>query len=567
MTRVARTKANLLQAAIYVPSQVNNLSFVKGFTPAQWVTGRSTQDVQSLSGDLFVPGINLSGETTFEEVQERRIRAQKCFIAADTDARLRRAMNKNFRENRQEVAVGQKCWYWRVAGAGILRKAKWRGPARVVTIEKNDDGRPIVMWLVHGTSLIRCSPYQVRPLVEETGYAKAADPQAALDDLKDLRARSTTQFKDVTEEPDLEDQVELESLPGGNEDNNPPEFDMDGYSPDSPADEQEDQEMVPIPGAASLLFQQMNHGRARHDSDADTERSRTPRRKPEDSPDLPSGMVPMVPEESLPPSAGEVDANMMPVPADDDELIVDDVMFVGRLSDELPRGWSYTDQGLVLDEQFLMTGYEEDVYAAAQTDRTAKAKAKAKLAARREASFRNMTVEERLKMIEAKKKELKSFFDNRVWEFTGLDDVNTGRTVTARWVLTWKEGDNNGPPVAKARLVLRGFEDPDLGNLDTNSPTATRQSRLLLLGIAPTMGWSLVIGDVKAAFLSGAEFERKIIVKLPADCNPLAGCKQSRWTCSHEIVEVCLRTCRCSTSMVEGSRSTSQRTWLDTSPT
>ena len=67
-----------------------------------------------------------------------------------------------------------------------------------------------------------------------------------------------------------------------------------------------------------------------------------------------------------------------------------------------------------------------------------------------------MTVDERSKMIEAKKKELKSFFDNRVWEFTGLDDVNHGRTVTARWGLTWKEGEGNGPPVAKARLVLRG---------------------------------------------------------------------------------------------------------------
>ena len=122
-------------------------------------------------------------------------------------------MNKNFKENRQEVAIGQKCWYWRVAGAGILKKAKWRGPARVVTIEKNDEGRPIVMWLVHGTSLIRCSPRQVPPLVKDTGYAKVADPQAALDDLKDLRARNTTQFKDVTEEPELEDQAELMLFP------------------------------------------------------------------------------------------------------------------------------------------------------------------------------------------------------------------------------------------------------------------------------------------------------------------------------------------------------------------
>jgi hypothetical protein len=112
-------------------------------------------------------------------------------------------------------------------------------------------------------------------LVEETGYAKVADPQAALNDLRDLRARSTTQFKDVTEEPDLEDRVELDSVPEGNGADDPPDMDMSGYSPDSPADEQEEKEMVPIPGAASLLFQQMNQGRPRHDSDADTERSRT----------------------------------------------------------------------------------------------------------------------------------------------------------------------------------------------------------------------------------------------------------------------------------------------------
>ena len=31
--------------------------------------------------------------------------------------------------------------------------------------------------------------------------------------------------------------------------------------------------------------------------------------------------------------------------------------------------------------------------------------------------------------------------------------------MTARWVLTWKGGEGDGPPVAKARLVLRGFQD------------------------------------------------------------------------------------------------------------
>ena len=36
-------------------------------------------------------------------------------------------------------------------------------------------------------------------MVEETGYATVADPAAAMEALRDLRARSTTQFRDVLE--------------------------------------------------------------------------------------------------------------------------------------------------------------------------------------------------------------------------------------------------------------------------------------------------------------------------------------------------------------------------------
>ena len=88
------------------------------------------------------------------------------------------------------LVVGQKCWYWRVAGSGILQKAKWRGPARIVAIEDHEGTR--VLWLCHGTSLVRCGERQVRPLVEETGFLQPAGVKAALKDLEDLKARSTT---------------------------------------------------------------------------------------------------------------------------------------------------------------------------------------------------------------------------------------------------------------------------------------------------------------------------------------------------------------------------------------
>ena len=45
------------------------------------------------------------------------------------------------------------------------------------------------------TALIRCAPHQVRPLVEEMGTFVPTDRQA-MRDLEELKARSTTQYRD-----------------------------------------------------------------------------------------------------------------------------------------------------------------------------------------------------------------------------------------------------------------------------------------------------------------------------------------------------------------------------------
>ena len=56
------------------------------------------------------------------------------------------------------------------------------------------------------------------------------------------------------------------------------------------------------------------------------------------------------------------------------------------------------------------------------------------------------------------------------------------RTMKARFVLTWKQGDN-GKHVAKARLVIQGYNDPDAlaGKLEVSSPTGTRLAIQILL--------------------------------------------------------------------------------------
>ena len=526
--------STLEEACIYVPHQVNNMSFVNGFTPSQWVFGKTPMSVQSLTAELFNPGIDpLDGQSKFAVLQEKRVAAQHAWIKADSDAKLRRAMNKIYNEYKDEVQVGQLVWYWRKQGTSILQKAKWRGPARVVAKEADEAGRPLVIWLAHGTNLVRCAPHQVRPMVEDQGIPQAADPDAALRDLQDLRARSTTQFRDVyDQQPEIEDQA-------GDLDE-----DLFEYSPDVlPGHEEESSHTVrlPLPGIVSNL---LTHGEA--------ERERTPRRRmsgEEPEPTPPSTPPPDSPRDDIddngdpgpdPDGAGGVLSTEPPpkrqrnrssrdvrrektpeanrgtpeeasgsgskpaedvrVPTDDEGLFIDDVQLVDARG--LPEGWIIVNSNEIeLDDAWVVQHLRKS-----------------------EANEKTMTVDERAQMMQAKAGELQNYFSNNVWDFAGpLSDDDLTRVVTCRWVLVWKTDEATGLPKAKARLVLRGFQDPDVANMSTASPTAGRTARQILLCICGQESWILTIGDVKAAFLSGATFDRKIIAKLPADCGPLLG--------------------------------------------
>ena len=81
------------------------------------------------------------------------------------------------------------------AGTGEMLVQKSCEEPGGVSIEPVGDTH--VLWLCHGTSLVRCSPRQVRPLVEESGAAVPADRSASLRGLEELKARSTTQFRDA----------------------------------------------------------------------------------------------------------------------------------------------------------------------------------------------------------------------------------------------------------------------------------------------------------------------------------------------------------------------------------
>ncbi|CAE7496514.1 GIP [Symbiodinium sp. CCMP2592] len=69
---------------------------------------------------------------------------------------------------------------------------------------------------------------------------------------------------------------------------------------------------------------------------------------------------------------------------------------------------------------------------------------------------------------------------------------------------------------AKARLVVGGHLDPDLGGgLTTDSPTINRSSLIVLLQLAASLRWELSAGDIQAAFLNGLEIQRELFMEQP----------------------------------------------------
>jgi hypothetical protein len=432
----------LKEAAIYVPHAINQTAMVRGFTPQQWVLGKSMTHVHGLTFEIFNPGQGPLDEAgAFSQIQKKRQAAQIAWIKADTDAKLRRAFNQKFQDVSEQLVVGQRCWFWRVSGTGILQKAKWRGPARVVAIEDHDGTR--VLWLCHGMSLIRCGERQVRPLLEESGYLQMADPKEALQDLVMLKARSTTQFKDELQadlEPNLEDNMEEIPLP-------PLQHDDSDVEPSlaNPEDLQERdlpevvRMVLPIPLQNSAAERDRTPRRGHHDEDrrmslattvepselqpAEEERGRArlPKRKtttaevekddakaPRTTTASSSGDARLQQPED---DQALATAAATTVPAEDDDAFSVEVN-IDKVIGKLPGGWKCVDGGFELDDIYY-TAYRKG-----------------------EVNPKKLKLEDQEKFIEGKKAELSQYFSNLAWEFAtheeGVRAEQRERAITAR---------------------------------------------------------------------------------------------------------------------------------------
>ena len=91
----------------------------------------------------------------------------------------------------------------------------------------------------------------------------------------------------------------------------------------------------------------------------------------------------------------------------------------------------------------------------------------------------------------------------------------------------------------KARLIIKGYQDPDLLLLKRDSPTLSTQNRNMILALAASNHWDTYLGDVKTAFnLNGdkRETERQIYAEPPEEVKRMLGMKEHELFRIHKAV-------------------------------
>ena len=131
-----------------------------------------------------------------------------------------------------------------------------------------------------------------------------------------------------------------------------------------------------------------------------------------------------------------------------------------------------------------------------------------------EVRYSQLTEEEKKQFDEAKLKEMKCWLETDAVKPLLKSRIHSSKIMSSRWILTWKVDPTvPGGRKPKARIVVRGFEDPDLASFSTESPTLSRDGRMVILQTVSSMHWQLQSFDIKTAFLRGRSDHRQLAME------------------------------------------------------
>ncbi|CAE7232443.1 RE1 [Symbiodinium sp. CCMP2456] len=511
--RVWRTSERSPEEVIESCSGVRNEQLKRhGFSSAQWFLGREPRVPGSLAdlSEQQNPAVQdaVHAETDFAQKMQIRQQAAEAFLQAHAHTTWSRAIKGRNRPIRGPYVVGQSVYVFRKQGKGQFstRHGSWLGPGRVVGTESFREGSPVprVIWVVVNGFMYKCSPECLRPLVEdEVAFKQIAQEFHAghlpeeLEQVTPSRRGPAGRYFDLSQD-----------LPTDQDFLTPPASDQEGEA-DPPAD---------------------RNVRRRITRDDEYWQSRaasaSPRGEPlvrfrDDPPEGPEQPVPKLartsvePEDladyspSLPPSEpadeARISEDLPPVPdtplGSDIEMLPDS----DNLCCEIALDIFETD--IVDDPGSLWTVLDECAVVAARPGQKRRV----------EVSFRKLGPKDRERFKGAMKKEWQSWLENKVTTIAKSKGIAKSRIIGSRWVLTWKKSSDpdDRTLTPKARLVLVGFQDPDLGRIATDSPTLRKESKHIILSICASKGWVIWGADIKTAFLSGDNSNRDLYFRPP----------------------------------------------------
>ena len=484
-------------------SALNATEFTAGYSAHQWAFGKAhrptDEDLRSIAtGDP---------RNNFTKIVLARERAEE--IARTTRAKraLSKLGNTTVRQPVRDFAPMTLVKVWRkvwpkeqhAGNRGGFRKSgrpHWIGPGRVIFNEMlphqtDERDRKHVVWVLIGHQLLRCSVHSARPVdeVERFKYETSGEEDPSRwRSLSDVLPRR--EYQDITDQEPGPEEVELPALP---------------EQPDS-----------------STLAAPTRRVRGKKGVTFDSSPVDPMEPGPSTSEPTSSSTTSLA---RAPPEANDYDQPESKKAKTED--------WVEQLHMEAQIENDSLDLYTAMDdvEEFLRIEFDVEPPASNRQRKRLERNPVAYLVKKMrdsEVNIARLSSQERQLFNRAKVKEVDSFIQNEaVQKCMNAKEVKdayeSGRIMTARWVLTWKSippedrdealkdaqtnpgtlHDSKGQRKAKARIVLLGFQHPNLLDraFKTSSPVQSTLGRNLLYLMATHHQWDLEGLDLATAFL------------------------------------------------------------------
>ena len=481
----------------------NSLSTTCGYSPEQAVLGKATKLPASLTSDENTPAhmhaaFNEGPEAEkFRASLELRVLARKAFIDSDNSQAIRRATLRKSRGEINEWKCGQPCMFWdKRKSANMIEKGKWCGPAQIVLVESKT-----IVWITHLNRLLRCArdnlrPVSLREFERHASFNQQIDAQHAQKLAENLQRRlhersGMFQFSDLSE-------VTVEAPT----EDDPPQ----GIQPEEEPSRRASHE--PVSEARELRPEEVAIPES-----VEHEWSENSDVSPSSFAPEPNGDNSVTGSnfgENLGGNESIEDSNIVynaffsesnvpgpAIPSDEDTLWND------AQEDQRP----YCEYEFEVPKQHVQRFMKDPKM---NTSFLATAARRA----RSEVRYATLNASEKDLFDKAKTKELNCWLETSAVRKIMRSKISPNRIMTSRWILTWKP-DPSMPKgqKAKARLVVRGYQDPELDQVSTESPTLSRDARMLCLQMISSMGWVVQNFDITTAFLRGKSDGRQLAME------------------------------------------------------